>query len=137
MRGSAAGLGAVPRAESDGTLVDLLDDGIGAMKIWPFDPFSERSQGQHISIAEVEAGLRPIKQIRAAVGDRMEIGIEFHCLLEIVHSIFVVSISEGANALIEVIARLQFGTAGKRKGQDCDGGQHQFCAEREPDRVKP
>jgi L-alanine-DL-glutamate epimerase-like enolase superfamily enzyme len=56
----------------------LLDDGISAMKIWPFDPFSERSLGQHISPAEVERGLRPIRQIRAAVGERMEIGIECH-----------------------------------------------------------
>jgi L-alanine-DL-glutamate epimerase-like enolase superfamily enzyme len=56
----------------------LLQDGIGAMKIWPFDPYSERSQGQYISPADIEAGLRPIKQIRAAVGERMEIGVECH-----------------------------------------------------------
>src|SRR5262249_28083681 len=34
--------------------------------------------GQYISLADIEAGLRPIKQIRAAVGDRMEIGVECH-----------------------------------------------------------
>lgn len=56
----------------------LLADGIGAMKIWPFDPYSERSLGQYISLADIDAGLRPIRQIRAAVGDRMEIGIECH-----------------------------------------------------------
>lgn len=56
----------------------LLADGITAMKIWPFDPYSERSHGQYISLADIEAGLRPIKQIRAAVGDRMEIGVECH-----------------------------------------------------------
>lgn len=56
----------------------LLADGIGAMKIWPFDPYSEGSQGQYISAADIEAGLRPIKQIRDAVGDRMEIGVECH-----------------------------------------------------------
>ncbi|HMP42712.1 MAG TPA: mandelate racemase/muconate lactonizing enzyme family protein, partial [Roseiflexaceae bacterium] len=56
----------------------LLAAGITAMKIWPFDPFSEHSLGQYISPADIAAGLRPIQQIRAAVGDRMEIGIECH-----------------------------------------------------------
>ena len=56
----------------------LLDDEIYAMKIWPFDRFSERSFGQRISIAEIKQGLIPIQQIRDAVGERMEIGIECH-----------------------------------------------------------
>ncbi len=56
----------------------LLDDGIGAMKIWPFDPFSERSWGQHITLDEVDQGLEPVRQIRQAVGNRVEIGIESH-----------------------------------------------------------
>ena len=56
----------------------LLADEIYAMKIWPFDQFSERSLGQRITTAEIEAGLTPIKQIRDAVGDKMDIGIECH-----------------------------------------------------------
>ena len=56
----------------------LLDDEIAAMKIWPFDQFSERSFGQRITGAEVERGLLPIKQIRDAVGTAMDIGIECH-----------------------------------------------------------
>lgn len=56
----------------------LLADGVKAMKIWPFDQFSESSFGQYISLAEVERGLRPIQQIRDAVGTEMEIGIECH-----------------------------------------------------------
>lgn len=56
----------------------LLDDGISAMKIWPFDPFSERSWGQRITMDEVERGLGAVRAIRAAVGMRMEIGIESH-----------------------------------------------------------
>jgi galactonate dehydratase len=56
----------------------LLDDGIRAMKIWPFDQFSEPSFGQYISRADIEAGLKPIRQIREAVGEAMEVGIEFH-----------------------------------------------------------
>lgn len=56
----------------------LIADEITAMKIWPFDRFSERSFGQRISLAEIEKGLIPVKQIRDAVGDQMEIGIECH-----------------------------------------------------------
>ena len=56
----------------------LLDDGISAMKIWPFDPFSEGSWGQRITFDEVERGLNPVRQIRDAVGLEMEIGIESH-----------------------------------------------------------
>lgn len=56
----------------------LLADGIHAMKIWPFDQFSERSFGQYIRLEDVEAGLKPIRQIREAVGNDMEIGIECH-----------------------------------------------------------
>lgn len=56
----------------------LLADGVKAMKIWPFDQFSEGSFGQYISLADVERGLRPIQQIRDAVGTEMEIGIECH-----------------------------------------------------------
>lgn len=56
----------------------LLDDGIRAMKIWPFDEFSEGSFGQYISLDQIERGLKPIRQIRDAVGTSMEIGIECH-----------------------------------------------------------
>jgi L-alanine-DL-glutamate epimerase-like enolase superfamily enzyme len=56
----------------------LLADGINAMKIWPFDRFSESTFGQYISIPDVEEGLKPIRDIREAVGDAMEIGIECH-----------------------------------------------------------
>jgi len=56
----------------------LLNDGIHAMKIWPFDRFSEMSFGQYISRADIDQGLKPVQQIRDAVGDDMEIGIECH-----------------------------------------------------------
>ncbi len=56
----------------------LLADGVRAMKIWPFDRFSEESFGQYISMAQVEDGLTPVRQIREAVGNDMEIGIECH-----------------------------------------------------------
>ncbi len=65
--------------ENAGALAQsLLEDGIRAMKIWPFDSYSERSFGHYINPIQLEAGLRPIHQIREAVGKEMEIGIEFH-----------------------------------------------------------
>ncbi len=56
----------------------LLDDEIYAMKIWPFDRFSEGSFGQRISTADINKGLIPIRQIRDRVGDQIDIGIECH-----------------------------------------------------------
>jgi L-alanine-DL-glutamate epimerase-like enolase superfamily enzyme len=56
----------------------LLTDGIKAMKIWSFDRFSEASFGQYIHPDDIEAGLKPIREIRDAVGSAMEIGIECH-----------------------------------------------------------
>jgi L-alanine-DL-glutamate epimerase-like enolase superfamily enzyme len=65
--------------EDAGSLAqDLLDEGIKAMKIWPFDEFSASSFGQYITFDQIEEGLRPVRQIREAVGQRMEIGIECH-----------------------------------------------------------
>lgn len=56
----------------------LLMDGIHAMKIWPFDRFSERTWGQHIAHSELEQGLGAVRAIREAVGNAMDIGIECH-----------------------------------------------------------
>lgn len=64
--------------DAGGLARSLLADDIHAMKIWPFDRFSERSFGQYISPADIERGLQPLRQIRDAVGDAMEIGIECH-----------------------------------------------------------
>ena len=51
----------------------LLSEGITAMKIWPFDPAAERSDGQYISNADLDAALEPFRKIRSAVGDKMDI----------------------------------------------------------------
>lgn len=59
---------------------DLLESGITAMKIWPFDPHAEEFKGQHISAEGMKTALKPFEQIRKAVGDRMEIMLEMHCL---------------------------------------------------------
>jgi L-alanine-DL-glutamate epimerase-like enolase superfamily enzyme len=58
----------------------LIEEGFGAMKIWPFDPYAEDSGGSFLSAADLEVALDPWRRIRAAVGDRIEIMAEFHSL---------------------------------------------------------
>jgi len=61
----------------------LLDDGIGGMKIWPFDPFAEASGGHYISTEDLHKGLEPFRKIREAVGDRIDIMVELHSLWDL------------------------------------------------------
>jgi galactonate dehydratase len=58
----------------------LLEMGITAMKIWPFDYAAEASCGQWIGVEDLRRGLAPFEKIRAAVGDSMEIAAELHAL---------------------------------------------------------
>ena len=58
----------------------LLEQGITGMKIWPFDPYAEASDGLYISSENLEAALEPFRRIRQAVGQRMDIMVEFHSL---------------------------------------------------------
>src|SRR4051794_809015 len=63
---------------------DLLGEGISAMKIWPFDPAAEKSEGQYISRPDLKRALEPFEKIRRAVGDQMDIMVEFHSLWQLV-----------------------------------------------------
>lgn len=58
----------------------LLSEGIGAMKIWPFDVAAEASNGTRISLRELDKALEPFAKIRDAVGRDMEIMVELHGL---------------------------------------------------------
>ena len=58
----------------------LLSDGITAMKIWPFDLAADRTDGLRISGEDLRGGLDKIEAIRDAVGDRMDIMLEYHGL---------------------------------------------------------
>jgi L-alanine-DL-glutamate epimerase-like enolase superfamily enzyme len=58
----------------------LLASGITAMKIWPFDPIAQETEGLHISAAQLRTALAPFEKIRRAVGDRMEFMVELHSL---------------------------------------------------------
>ncbi len=61
----------------------LLASGITAMKIWPFDRYAERSNGCAITPAELAEGLAPLRRIRAAVGNAVQIMLECHSLWEL------------------------------------------------------
>jgi galactonate dehydratase len=58
----------------------LLNEGVTGMKIWPFDPFAEKTGGHSISAADLDRALEPFRKIRDAVGNEMDIMVEFHSL---------------------------------------------------------
>ncbi len=78
---------------------DLLNDGITGMKLWPFDfvldpggwenwrdfkgffdPQRREVNGHSISNADLDRALKPFRQIRDAVGNKMDIMVEGHGL---------------------------------------------------------
>src|SRR4029077_16084388 len=65
---------------ADAVAESLLASGITAMKIWPFDPGAIENDGIFITPAQLKAALEPFEKIRRAVGDKMEIMVEFHSL---------------------------------------------------------
>lgn len=58
----------------------LLDDGITAMKIWPYDPIALETDGQSITPQQLEVGAEPIRLIREEFGTAIDIAMEFHGL---------------------------------------------------------
>jgi L-alanine-DL-glutamate epimerase-like enolase superfamily enzyme len=61
----------------------LLDAGTTGMKIWPFDPYAEATQGHDISAAQLERALEPLRRIRSAVGLQIDIMVELHALWDV------------------------------------------------------
>jgi L-alanine-DL-glutamate epimerase-like enolase superfamily enzyme len=53
------------------------------MKIWPFDHAAEKTRGSYISAADLKSALEPFEMIRKAVGDRMDIMVEFHSMWQL------------------------------------------------------
>jgi len=72
---------------------ELLQQGIRAMKIWPFDEVAARNRGQFITREQIAQASSPIRKIREAVGDSIEIMVEFHgfwnlpCAVEIARAL--------------------------------------------------
>ena len=59
---------------------DLLSQGFTAMKIWPFDRYSNDNNGQFISSQELDEGTEPFRKIREKVGNKMDVMVEMHSL---------------------------------------------------------
>ncbi len=72
---------------ADELAFSLLEEGITAMKIWPFDIAAEKTRGQYISVPDLKEALQPFEKIRAAVGDRMDIMVEFHAMWQLLPAI--------------------------------------------------
>ncbi|MEQ9688695.1 MAG: mandelate racemase/muconate lactonizing enzyme family protein [Bauldia litoralis] len=76
---------------------DLLSEGITAMKIWPFDPAAQKTDGQYISNEDLKAALEPFEKIRKAVGDKMDIMVEFHSMWQLVPAMTIARALEPYN----------------------------------------
>jgi len=62
---------------------ELISEGYAGMKLWPFDRFAHASGGTYISWADVEEGMRPLREIRDRVGMQIEIMIEGHAFFQL------------------------------------------------------
>jgi galactonate dehydratase len=56
----------------------LLDSGIRAMKIWPFDPIALQNRGQYITREQIKHAIEPLRLIKSEFGDDMDVAMEFH-----------------------------------------------------------
>ncbi|MBV8941312.1 MAG: mandelate racemase/muconate lactonizing enzyme family protein [Solirubrobacterales bacterium] len=77
--------------DPEGLARSLLNAGTTGMKIWPFDPYAEATQGHDISRAQLDRALEPIRRIRAAVGSEMDVMIELHALWDVPAAARIVS----------------------------------------------
>ena len=61
----------------------LLEEGITCMKIWPLDPLAESTGGRLLSHRDLHEALEPMRKIRDAVGDRMDVMLEMHSVWDL------------------------------------------------------
>ena len=59
---------------------ELLAEGIGGMKIWPFDIYAEKNDGADISDEDLKKGLIPLQKVRDSVGEKISLMLELHAL---------------------------------------------------------
>lgn len=62
---------------------ELVNEGIAGMKVWPFDRYVHRDGGLRLTAAEIEAGMKPLREIRERVGNKIEIMIEGHAFFRL------------------------------------------------------
>jgi len=71
----------------------LLEMGVRAMKIWPFDPIAKETGGNYITAAQMRQGLSGLEAIRREFGDSIDVAMEFHgywslpCAMEIARAL--------------------------------------------------
>ncbi|MBM3522952.1 MAG: mandelate racemase/muconate lactonizing enzyme family protein [Alphaproteobacteria bacterium] len=65
---------------ADELAASLLEEGIDAMKIYPFNAAAEASGGLHIAAADLHVALEPFRRVRARHGDRIDVMVDFHSL---------------------------------------------------------
>ena len=75
---------------------ELVSEGIAGMKVWPFDRYVHRDGGLYISPADIEDGMKPLREIRERVGNKIEIMIEGHAFFQLPSALRL------ANALKEI-----------------------------------
>ena len=65
--------------EPEKIMAELMERyGVRAIKIWPFDGAGQRRKGEYITQEDIEEGLAPVRKLRDAYGDKIEIAVEFH-----------------------------------------------------------
>lgn len=62
---------------------ELVSEGITGMKMWPFDRYVHENGSQYVSPAHIEEGMKPLREIRERVGDKIEIMIEGHAFFRL------------------------------------------------------
>jgi L-alanine-DL-glutamate epimerase-like enolase superfamily enzyme len=62
---------------------ELVAEGYKVLKFWPFDRAAHRGGGLYISAADVEEGMRPLREIRDRVGMALDIAIEGHAFFQL------------------------------------------------------
>lgn len=71
----------------------LLEMGVRAMKIWPFDPIAKETGGNYITASQMRQGLAGLEAIRLEFGDSIDVAMEFHgywslpCAMEIARAL--------------------------------------------------
>ena len=77
----------------------LLDRGIKAIKIYPYQKIGYRTGGTYISAADLENGLDWIKRIRNTAGDEMEIAVDFCSLFNLTCTLRIAKALEPYNIM--------------------------------------
>lgn len=58
---------------------ELVKDGIGGAKLWPFDFAAHKPNGNvYVSLPDLEEGMKPFRAMRAAAGNALELIVDGH-----------------------------------------------------------